>query len=126
MATQKIQSEDGDLYAVVKATLRVLVCREGDLWSAQGVEFDYAACGTSFDDVLARFEEGLAATIHAHIQRYQSIDGLMRYAPESEWQGMNDPTEFNVEILGVHKVEAGPLERLPFDKIAYMQRKAAA
>lgn len=126
MNTKAIHARNCDHHAVHIAALRVLVCQEGDLWTAQGVEVDYVACGGSLEDVQARFERGLAATVAANLEKFDNIDRLMKFAPEAEWRDMENPTEFAVDMLTVHTVKGTPLSRLPFNEIAYVQKQRAA
>ena len=66
--------------------LRVLITRDGDLWSAQGLEIDYAACGHDLADVKHRFVSGLSRTIQVYLEKYQSIESLIKQAPQEDWK----------------------------------------
>lgn len=119
---------DDDHHAVAIGTIRVLVCERAGEWFAQGVEIDYAASGTSLEDVQGRFERGLAATVHQHLKQFEAIDRLMKYAPRSAWQKLSPKEEYNFAMLTVHHL-ADLDERLlalPFTRIAYLQEAAAA
>ena len=128
MNAKAVHAKRGEHHAVQIAALRVLVCREGDLWTAQGVDIDYVACGNSLEDVQDRFERGLAATVDVNLQKFDSIDRLLRFAPEAEWRDMDNPTAFQFDMLTVHQVKGidSSLSRLPFDEIAYLQKQCAA
>ena len=53
--TTHLQKESQHLVTI--GALRVLITEEVDgLWSAQGIEIDFAACGVSLEDVQRRFE----------------------------------------------------------------------
>jgi len=69
----------------VQVGLHVLITKEENLWSAQGLEIDYAACGTSLEDVKYRFEQGLDRTIKTYLKKCQSIQNLINPAPSDEW-----------------------------------------
>ena len=50
--------------------LHVLVTHDEGGWFAQGAEVDYAAQGSSLENVKKHFEEGFAETIHLHLKMY--------------------------------------------------------
>ena len=56
--------------------LHVRITREDQQWFAQGFEIDYAACGTSQEDVKKKFQDGMAATIHEHLKLFGTIEGF--------------------------------------------------
>lgn len=58
----------------------------GGHWFAQGLEIDYAAEGTSPDDVKVRFERGLAATLSEHINRARPFERFWDPAPQEVWR----------------------------------------
>lgn len=58
-----------------------MVEHDGGTWFAQGIEIDYAAAGTSLDDVRARFERGLRRTIEENLKRHNSIERILKEAP---------------------------------------------
>lgn len=125
MNAKAVHAQRGDDHAVLVAALRVLVCREGDLWTAQGIEIDYAACGESAEDVQNRFERGLLATVKANLDKFGHIENMLKYAPEEVREEMNNPSEFNFGMLTVHKVEDPALSKFPFNEIRYIPQVAA-
>jgi hypothetical protein len=78
---EAIHVSSGKQHLVGLGSIRVLICPDGDCWFAQGVEIDYAAQGASIEDVKKRFEVGLRATIEENLKIYDSIDGLLAFAP---------------------------------------------
>jgi hypothetical protein len=75
------KTDDGSTHLVGIRNLRVVIRRHEDHWFAQGVEIDYSVEGTDIDDVRRAFEEGLARTINANLNRFGHIEGLMKPAP---------------------------------------------
>ncbi len=71
---------------VVIEGLRVLVTSNEDGWVAQGLEIDYAAGGTSVQDVLERFATGLACTLDEHFKAFGTVEGMLKHAPEDVWK----------------------------------------
>ena len=80
-----VHVEDDEQHAVLIDSLRVVLTKDGDQWFAQGLEVDYAAAGSSQDDVKSRFEQGLAATVREHLKVYGSVEKVLRVAPQSAW-----------------------------------------
>lgn len=107
-------------HAVGVGSLRVIVQQDADGWFAQGVEIDFAACGESLTDVQNRFEKGLAATVHRHLQRFSSIEKLLKFAPSSVVNQLSDADEFEFNMISLHDL-SGSLH-LPFKKIAYLEQ----
>lgn len=68
--------------------LRVVITQDDGQWFAQGLEIDYAAQGSSIKDVKRQFEDGLCATIHEHLRKFQSISNLLQPAPAEVWKEM--------------------------------------
>lgn len=66
--------------------LRVIVWQTIDGWMAQGLEIDYAAGGTSVEDVMDRFVDGLAMTLHLNQKNYGTIEKVLKPAPVEYWQ----------------------------------------
>lgn len=65
--------------------LRVIIIEEPPgLWSALGVEIDYAANGESPDEVRQNFERGLALTVDTNLRKLGTIERLLRFSPPSE------------------------------------------
>lgn len=72
---------DGSCEHTAFGMLRVMITRHNDVWFAQGVEIDYSASGDSLEDVKRRFSDGFCATVQAHLERFGTINKLLRYAP---------------------------------------------
>lgn len=106
--------------------LRVIIVEESPgVWSALGVEIDYAASGKSIDEVRQNFERGLALTIGANIRKFGTIERLLRFSPPSEWVALTESGgqhQFSLETL--HEI---PDSHLPYQHIAYLRdsRRAA-
>ena len=103
--------------------LRVLVCEDAGEWFAQGVEIDYAASGDSLADVQRRFQKGLAATVHLHLTRFQSIQRLLKYPPPDVWRRFNAQQAYSFNMLTTHGLSnsVDALRELPFGQIVYLK-----
>lgn len=103
--------------------LQVLIVRESDGWVAQGLEIDYAVCGTSLDDVRSRFQRGLSATIQAHFGRFGSLDGLLQPTPTPVWadlaRAQPKPQEWLFTSVSVHDFIGPEANAIPFTRIKY-------
>ena len=126
MAAQAAHVHREDNHAVLIAALRVLIQPDTEgLWFAQGIEIDFAASGTSLDDVKRRFVNGLSETIHAHLEKFGSIDKLLRFAPEDAWKSLLEAKDYELTLATLHNVPEWDQKLLfPFDKIAYYQKAA--
>jgi len=113
---------DGE-HLVAFGTLRVLMFEQDGEWLAQGIEIDYAASGSSLDDAQWYFERGLAETVHLHLRRFQTIDRLLRFAPEAVWKPLQAKHAYHLGMVTTHDLTAaqGALTQLPFDRIVYLQ-----
>lgn len=108
-------------------SLNVFVSHEQNQWFAQGIEIDYAACGDSLEDVQTWFEAGLKKTIHAHLARFESIDRLLKSAPESEYQELTEAEPFTFWLVTFHRASDWKEEiPFPFSGITYLGRNLAA
>lgn len=112
----QISHEKGHFVGI--GALRVLIHPDGDLWYAQGIEIDYAATGATTDEVKRNFEAGLARTIELHLERWGTIDRILKYAPASEWQELLGGQPYNFTL--VQEVPTVS-EKTPFRSIAYLQ-----
>ncbi|MCI0562114.1 MAG: hypothetical protein MN733_26810 [Nitrososphaera sp.] len=117
-----LHAQDDDRHTVFLGNLSVLVSHEGDEWFAQGVEVDYGAAGDSLEDVQRRFESGLEATIHAHIDRFGTIERLLKFAPESEYRELTEAEPYQFALITFHQVPAP----FPFKGITYLGRPKEA
>jgi len=79
-------SADGRIHVVGLGNLRVMVTNDDGSWFAQGLEVDFFVQGTDLNDVMRRFEEGLAATIRDYVESFGSIEALLRPAPPAVWE----------------------------------------
>ncbi len=101
--------------------LHVLVSQDGDgLWNAQGIEVDYAACGSTLEDVQGRFQKGLRRTIQAHLERYGSIEKILTRTPTSIVEEIKDGNEYSFTLSGKHDLKE-PL--FPYKNIEYMRAR---
>lgn len=82
---------DGVHHIVGFGNIRVLLMPDGKGWFAQGLEIDYAAQGDSLAQAKREFEDGLEATVHAHLQKSGHIKGILKLAPSEIWDLASDP-----------------------------------
>lgn len=105
--------------------LRVLLTSEDGQWFAQGLEIDYAAQGTSEEDVKLRFQKGLECTIREHLRMLGKIDDLLVPAPLDVWRefyiGAKERTVDRIPMLH-SQVSLHPR----FDAVAYYTDAKAA
>lgn len=115
--------QSGDEHIVGFGNLRVVICQEGEQWFAQGLEIDYAADGTSLDDVKKNFEEGLAGTIHLHLKAYGNLKNLLKIAPPDAWEDWyKEAKKMRYSQVSIHDLfeEDETPEELPFFQIDYL------
>jgi hypothetical protein len=117
--TEVVHVDGGDRHCVAISQLRVLVSRDGEGWIAQGVEIDYAAGGDSVEDVQRRFERGLKATIHRHIERFGTVQRLLKHSPPEEWAELagQGAAEYEFDVIDVHDLAEASL---PYQQVAYI------
>lgn len=118
-----IQNEDA--HAVAFGALRVLICKDGEAhWFAQGIDLDYAAGGTSLDDAKHRFEQGLHATVQAHLERFGTIERLLKTPPTDAWLPLLQGGQgFEFSSTTMHDLQD---KGLPFRQLAYIEGHAKA
>lgn len=83
-----IHGTDGEMHVVGIGNLRVVICPDESGWFAQGLEIDYAAGGSSVEQVKNNFQKGLKGTIGLHIQMYGSIEKFLTPAPPEVWKDL--------------------------------------
>lgn len=113
--------DNDDRHAVALGAIRVILCEDDSEWFAQGIEIDYAASGRTLEDVQQRFEQGLEATIHEHLKRFGTIDGILKYAPEAWRKELTPSREFHFDMVTAVDLRFG-MDVLPFDRIVFLQR----
>lgn len=101
---------DGKRHLVVVDSLSVIIGREAGYWYAQGIQIDYVASADSFQNVKAVFEKGLSETIRLNIQRFGTIDKIMKFAPQSEWGDI----QFNFVEEAFLPESAGPIKKITY------------
>jgi len=115
--------EAGSKLSVLIEHLRVLVTHDDGSWFAQGLEIDYFAEGTSLNDVQARFERGLEATVDLYVKAYGNADRRWSLrAPDEVWTEFMDSAVgdlFEYRQVTTHDLPAHAARRLPFSGIRY-------
>jgi hypothetical protein len=100
-----VQSEDGQQHAVGIWGLRVLVVPDGKGWFAQAFEIDYGVQGNTLEEVKARFESGLSATIHHNIDIFGGIENMLH--PNQDWyllKAQTEGEEYDYSCVEMHQV----------------------
>jgi hypothetical protein len=112
------EGEEGEHFVGI-GNLRVMLFNDDGSWFAQGLEIDYAAQGSSVDDVQKRFEAGLCATLDSHLKMYGTIDGVLQIAPPEVWAELftHAPLKRWYSQLSFHK--------LPFSGVEFYEKIAA-
>lgn len=93
-----------DLKAWVVAVLdlRVMVTQDDGLWFAQGLQVDYAAQGRSWMEVRKAFEDGLTASIDAHLRKYGHLKHFDQPAPQHVWQEFKNAKQRAYSRITLH------------------------
>ena len=100
------QGKKGNAFAVFLAHIKVLVLNDDGSWFAQGLDIDYAAQGTSLEDVKKRFEDGLEKTLIEHLKSRGNISGVLQVAPKQYWEKYyQQPSHWVYTYGGVHIME---------------------
>lgn len=108
----------GDTHHVT-IQLNVLLEKDDSNWFAQGVEIDYAACGTTVEETKINFIQGLLETIGEHLKMHGQLSNLLQ-APRETWGELfsimsDDPT--------ISTLDVGSENDLPFPIIAQFIEK---
>jgi hypothetical protein len=123
-----VHDRQGSLHGVGIGNLRVLLTKDkdSDSWFARGLEIDYAAEGSSEQDVKQRFWNGLAYTIQENLKMFGNIEKLLKVAPQEVWREFYSKTTVNwVNFISLYRITPEPLpaeikDKLPFEGIAYI------
>lgn len=124
--TDVLHARRGANHAVAVDALRVLVVRDHDRWFARGIEIDYSATGETLEDVQKRFERGFALTISAHLEKFQSLNKLLKWAPAKvieEYEAGKD--SFEIRFVALCKTNEIP-STFPYDRLKYALPAAQA
>ncbi|MGE0487355.1 MAG: hypothetical protein AB7Q81_24590 [Gammaproteobacteria bacterium] len=105
--------------------LRVVIVRDGDLWFAQGIDIDYAASGTSVEDVKHRFAMGLFKSLIANVDLGGSIDAFLKHPPREQIEQLQNGPDSREAKLSF-STERFPRDLpIPYDRIAFVEPQAA-
>ena len=136
MATKEPKNHKSELVAVhhkegnkhaVKGNLRVLITPDDGMWFAQSLEIDYAAAGTSVEDVKERFQKGLALTIGEHLKMYGELDKFFVPSPPEVWKEFFELSSGKRFTLNFSIIAAPQIvkEKSPFSSIEYIEKELA-
>lgn len=118
--------KDGVHHVVGLGNIRVAIVPDGAAFFAQGLEIDYAAQGSTVEEVKQNFEVGLEATIQQHLKIYGNIRQLLHPAPAEVWQELiPEKTAIHNRYFHVseHSIEN---EVFPYEGIKYLVAAQAA
>lgn len=115
--------ENGPTTVVVGIlNLQVILSEEGpNSWIAQAIEIDYAAGGTSQEDVKKRFEQGLCETLQANFQLLGNGEKFLHSkAPAADWLDLLRQPSLKFSQVSAYSFIPPPnAEAFPFGKITY-------
>ena len=102
--------------------LQVVLAKDGSAWVAQGIELDYAAAGTSEEDVKKRFEDGLFGTIQQHLNRFGNLANLLIPAQAEVWLDLLklQPDSLYYSSVSVHRFVPPVSADFTFGSIRYV------
>lgn len=102
-----LSSKNGSIRAGGMGDLRVLVSHREGFWFARGLEIDYAAQGSTSNEVKRNFEEGLALTIGEHLKTFGNIENLIRPSPPETWRQLHKCAQGQISTSKLpHDVQA--------------------
>ena len=121
--------------AEVKA-LHVMLVPDGNSWFAQGLEIDYAACGSNPDEAKNNFAQGLGMTVCEHLVMYGHIKKVLVTAPQEAWneyyqtpaEGIRRHTRSFLAYLEGQVTEQKTVEKVafPFPTIEFLKAEPQA
>lgn len=124
-STMALQGEtlDGTMLVGIWNLHVRITCEDGH-WFAQAYEIDYAACGSSLEDVKQRFQSGLATTVHEHLTLFGTIENLLTPAPIAVWHELKNvprATQHSFSQIGKHELftDLDSQAAFPFNGIEY-------
>lgn len=113
-----VESNDGH-HAICMKSLRVVLIQDGDKsWFAQSLDIDYASSGATMADAQANFEQGLSATIKAHLETFGNIDRLMK-SPDLGDLHIPQGPQFGFSMTTAHRISDSYISNLPYENIEY-------
>ena len=123
-----IHVQNHDDHAVCIGSLRVLITQHENEWIAQGIEIDYAASGSSLNNVKDNFQNGLALTIEEHLKAFGTIEHLLKHAPVTELRKLKYIDVHTFGMVSFHDLaELQEIDRsapdFPYNSIAYLKQK---
>jgi hypothetical protein len=113
-----VHKTDGETHLVGIGSLRVLICKDGNTWFAQGLEIDYAASGKTIAKAKTNFEVGLKGTIGLHVNVHGGIENFLKPAPASVWKQLWSDKHYEYSQVSIHE---DVLEKLGFGAINYFE-----
>ena len=118
---------DGATHVVGIGPIKVIICHEADTWFAQGVDIDYAANGSSLENVKHNFQTGLAGTIDLHIKLYGNLKKFLKHAPQEVWDELYaEGSHHTLTHVSFHDDLAKTLGLTGYDGIKYVEPELIA
>jgi predicted RNase H-like HicB family nuclease len=127
-ATTAFHSSDSTIDVVGFGNLRVLIIEDDGDWFAQCQDLNYAAQGTSLEEVKLNFERGLAATVEEHLRIFGHIENLLGHAPSLSLRRQlmhKMPQRFRYSQVTVHQLPEKLQDAIQFAGIEFIRPVAA-
>jgi hypothetical protein len=121
-------TSDSSINVVGFGNLRVIIVEEDGMWFAQCLDINYAAQGSSLDEVKRNFERGLASTVDEHLRVHGHIRNLMSRPVSSRvrQQLMQMPTQaFGYSQVTLHRLPKEIQNAIRFEGIEFIRPVAA-
>lgn len=110
--------------------LRVIIVPDGDQWFAQGIDIDFAASGSTIEDVQNRFVQGLCSTLHANMVRNkESMRAFLHPAPNSVIEEVTSKLPRSIhelKFVSVRLKNDDCFEDLPYKQASFIHAAVAA
>ena len=123
-----LHAQVGSTHAVGVLALRVLLVEDTSGWFAQGLDIDYAACGSSVEEVKKAFEVGFCSTVHEHLIMHGTIERLLKPAQQEAWKEFYESPKAaqSYSCIQLHSTtqeeQLRLAENFPFDSIVFLEK----
>lgn len=103
--------------------LRVVLVPEGDEWTAQGLEFDYAVKAKTRDATVQRFEQGVCDALNGFMERHGTWEGRLKRAAQATWdQWLRASPELELtDVIRFPPMHGVSEFKMPFSFFAYLE-----
>lgn len=102
--------DEHNKHTIAMQYIRVLIVQDDDnTWYAQSMDIDYAASGTTLENVQENFAKGLIGTLKANLEKFGHIRRVMESPPLSDWVHLltqNPQTYAHNNVSSHHVIES--------------------